>query len=257
MKKLIIILTIASLVHTSYGNSNNSIKERKLELREKEDTLLSDKKNGYELSKEIAEKIIKSGDDDLLRKLRSGEKLEKEVVEALIKALPSDLIAKIIVDNVMGPVFTKNIDKVINAIKKDRSRYNELIGKMDEAIEIIGSNNEFNIDLINSLKKDVTNRIDDALKNEVDIVVSFMNDGFKPVYLWALVPIFLIAKFLLKPKELSLEDKVKDKEQFEKVVGEKTNEELFTITNEKRHDYNPDFIIVAEMEIEKRSRNKK
>ncbi len=246
MKKLIIILTIASLVHTSYGNSNNSIKERKLELREKEDTLLSDKKNGYELSKEIAEKIIKSGDEDLLRKLMSGEQV------------PSDLIAKIVVDQkLLGSAFNKNIDKVINAIKKDRSRYNELKGKMDEAIEIIGSNYEFNIDLINSLKKDVTNRIDDALKNEVDIVVSFMNDGFKPVYLWALVPIFLIAKFLLKPKELSLEDKVKDKEQFEKVVAEKTNEELFTITNEKRHDYNPDFIIVAEMEIEKRSRNKK
>ena len=29
----------------------------------------------------------------------------------------------------------------------------------------------------NSLKKDVTNRIDDALKNEVDIVVSFMKAG--------------------------------------------------------------------------------
>ena len=101
------------------------------------------------------------------------------------------------------------------------------------------------------------------IKNIIDsiriIIKNLAIEGFKPVYLWALIPIFLIAKILLKkPKELSLEDKVKAyKEQFEKVVAEKTNEELFTITNEKRHDYNPDFIIVAEMEIEKRSRNKK
>lgn len=95
--------------------------------------------------------------------------------------------------------------------------------------------------------------------NSIRIIIKNLAiEGFKPVYLWALIPIFLIAKILQKPKELSLEDKVKAyKEQFEKVVAEKTNEELFTITNEKRHDYNPDFIIVAEMEIEKRSRNKK
>tara|TARA_B110000858_G_scaffold109068_2_gene124621 strand:- start:82 stop:1722 length:1641 start_codon:yes stop_codon:yes gene_type:complete len=115
---------------------------------------------------DVAEKIVKtvkSGDDDLLRKLRSGEKLSADVVEAVIKALPSDLIAKIVVDDILAPAFNKNIDKVINAIKKDRSRYDELIGKMDEAIEEIGSNNEFNIDLINSIKENVTKRIDDAI----------------------------------------------------------------------------------------------
>ena len=57
MKKLIIILTIASLVYTSCGNSNNSIKERELELREKElkqkeDVLLSDKKKELELKEQ-------------------------------------------------------------------------------------------------------------------------------------------------------------------------------------------------------------
>ena len=39
------------------------------------------------------------------------------------------------------------------------------------------------------------------------------------------------------------------------LASEKTNEELLTILNEKRDDYNLDFIRAAEMEIEKRSRS--
>jgi len=39
------------------------------------------------------------------------------------------------------------------------------------------------------------------------------------------------------------------------LATEKTNEELLTILNEKRDDYNLDFIRAAEMEIEKRSRS--
>jgi hypothetical protein len=37
-----------------------------------------------------------------------------------------------------------------------------------------------------------------------------------------------------------------------KLASEKTNEELLSITNEKRNEYNPAFIIAAELEIEKR-----
>jgi hypothetical protein len=37
------------------------------------------------------------------------------------------------------------------------------------------------------------------------------------------------------------------------LAQEKTNDELFTIINEKRDEYNPAFIIAAEMKIEKRN----
>ena len=63
----------------------------------------------------------------------------------------------------MGTAFNENIDKVIKAIELDPSRYNELIGKMDEAIEVVGSDNEFPINLTDALKKEVKGRIDDAV----------------------------------------------------------------------------------------------
>jgi transcription elongation factor GreA len=37
-----------------------------------------------------------------------------------------------------------------------------------------------------------------------------------------------------------------------KLASEKTDEELLNITSEKRNEYNPAFIIAAELEIEKR-----
>jgi hypothetical protein len=41
------------------------------------------------------------------------------------------------------------------------------------------------------------------------------------------------------------------------LASKKTNDELLSITNEKRNKYNPAFIIAAELEIEKRKLNNK
>jgi hypothetical protein len=66
MKKVLIILTFASLVFTSCGNSNISTKERELELRElelkqKEESLLSEKRKELELKEqELKQKELKT-----------------------------------------------------------------------------------------------------------------------------------------------------------------------------------------------------
>ena len=52
MKKALIILTLTSLVFTSCENSNNSAKEKELELKEKEEGLLNDKKEELELKEQ-------------------------------------------------------------------------------------------------------------------------------------------------------------------------------------------------------------
>lgn len=50
---------------------------------------------------------------------------------------------------------------------------------------------------------------------------------------------------------------IEESKEWVNLAREKTNEELFTITNEKRNEYNPAFIIAAEMELEKRSIDEK
>mgnify|MGYP001047198293 CR=1 FL=1 len=50
---------------------------------------------------------------------------------------------------------------------------------------------------------------------------------------------------------------IEESKEWVNLAREKTNEELFTITTEKRNEYNPAFIIAAEMEIVKRSENEK
>ena len=52
MKKALIILTLTSLVFTSCENSNNSAKEKELELKEKEEGLLNEKKEELELKEQ-------------------------------------------------------------------------------------------------------------------------------------------------------------------------------------------------------------
>ena len=44
---------------------------------------------------------------------------------------------------------------------------------------------------------------------------------------------------------------IEESKEWVSLAQEKTNEELFTITDEKRTEYNPAFIIAAELEIKK------
>lgn len=46
---------------------------------------------------------------------------------------------------------------------------------------------------------------------------------------------------------------IEESKEWVNLTREKTNEELYSITNDKRSEYNPDFIIACEMEIEKRN----
>lgn len=48
---------------------------------------------------------------------------------------------------------------------------------------------------------------------------------------------------------------IEESKEWVDLASEKSDDELYSITNEKRSEYNPAFIIAAEMEIEKRNNN--
>jgi len=79
MKTVIIILTFASIVLTSCGNSNVSTKEKELELKElelkqKEESLLSDKKKEIELK----EQELKQKEQELKSKSNNNNQAKSE-----------------------------------------------------------------------------------------------------------------------------------------------------------------------------------
>jgi len=91
-----------------------------------------------------------------------------------------------------------------------------------------------------------------------------VKNNFKPVYLWLLVWVPFIVRWWLGKDKVEVSDirprygsggHVVNDGKWHNLATEKTNEELLTILNEKRDDYNLDFIRAAEMEIEKRSRS--
>ncbi len=66
-----------------------------------------------------------------------------------------------------------------------------------------------------------------------------------------------IYKIIDKTNEDKTAKNIEESKNWVKLASEKTNDELLSITNEKRNEYNPAFIIAAELEIEKRKSNNK
>ena len=64
----------------------------------------------------------------------------------------------------------------------------------------------------------------------------------------------LIYKTIDKINSEKRETNINESKEWVDLVRTKSNDELYSITNEKRREYNPAFIIAAEMEIEKRNK---
>lgn len=121
------------------------------------------------LDDDTARKVLRATDntqDDIIRKLRAGETLSDDAMEILLRVIDYDFLAKSLIDQkLLGDKLNDNIQKIINILKENPGRYDELTKKMDEAIDTFGLNQEFPDELINSIKKDVRNRIDDSVKS--------------------------------------------------------------------------------------------
>jgi len=118
---------------------------------------------------DVARRVMSATDDtydDIVRKLRAGETLSDDAMDLLLKVIDYDFLAKSLVDQkLLGDKLNVNINKIIETLKKDASRYDELTSKMDEVIDTFGDNQEFPEELIDAIKKDVRSKIDDGVSS--------------------------------------------------------------------------------------------
>jgi len=116
---------------------------------------------------DVARKVVRATDDsfdDTIRKLKAGENLSDDAIESLLKVIDYDFLAKSLVDQkLLGNQLNVNINKIIEALKKDASRYDELTLKMNNVIETFGTNQEFPQELIDAINKEVKSKIDNAI----------------------------------------------------------------------------------------------
>ena len=153
MKHLIIHSTLVlAMVISGCGDSNEQGRPQGGAILEGDTSVIDD------LSKEKYE--------DLLRRLESGEyNFSKDDWELLLPVMDLDDFAKKLVDQkILGSRLNFYIEKIINVLKENPGRYDELTKRMDDAIETVLLNNkEFPEELISPLKKDIRGRIDDAI----------------------------------------------------------------------------------------------
>jgi len=117
---------------------------------------------------DVARRVMRTTDDtydDIIRKLRAGETLSDDAAELLMKVIDYDLLAKnLIKTDELGDILNPNIEKIIDAINENPSRYDELTSKLDDIMEEFGSVNNFPNDLTDAIKKNVRNTVDDSIK---------------------------------------------------------------------------------------------
>jgi hypothetical protein len=154
------ILNEVYRINTLMGNENILSEQAVAKVLKKLFSLLDD---------DGARTIMRATDnsqDDLIRKLKGGETLSDDAMALIFKVIDFDKLAKKLVDqNILGSRLNANIERMITTLKENPGRYDELTKKMDDAIEKVGTDSEFPIELIDSLKKDVKGRIDDAIEN--------------------------------------------------------------------------------------------
>lgn len=131
------------------------------------------KKLFSQLDDKAARKVIGATDntqDDFIRKLRSGQKLDKDALEFLFRVIDYDLLAKNLINtDEIGDILKPNIEKVINTINENPSRYDELTSKLDDIMENFGMVNDFPNELTDAIKKNVRSKVDDAVSDSVKI----------------------------------------------------------------------------------------
>lgn len=127
------------------------------------------KKIFSDIDDDVARRVMRTTDDtydDIIRKLRAGETLSDDAVELLLKVIDYDLLAKNLINtDELGDILKPNIEKIINAINENPSKYDELTSKLDDIVEEFGGVNNFPTDLTDAIKKNVRSKIDDGVSS--------------------------------------------------------------------------------------------
>jgi hypothetical protein len=125
------------------------------------------KKIFNQIDDDLIKKMLKSGDnsyDDIIKKLKAGETLSDDTINLLLKVIDFDSMAKIMINKkLLGTKVDIYIEKIINILKENPSRYDEFIVKLGDDFNNYGSQKELPQELIDSIIKVLKDKIDDSV----------------------------------------------------------------------------------------------
>lgn len=187
----------------------------------------------------IVRKSVKNADEaaDILRRVKNGDELSKELAEKLLKDTDTmRLLANTLIDGtVLGVKFTNSIEKLVKDIVKDPKSYDKSIEifskKLDDASVMADWPDGLADEMMESIKK----KVDDALKNKVDDVTKTLKlspgefEKFNKVVQSKTVKTFAgdIRKYWRKDVEAIKDDVIAYSEGFlDEIKGLKKNKEI-------------------------------
>lgn len=125
------------------------------------------KKIFNQIDDDLIKKMLKSSDnsyDDIIKKLKAGETLSDDTINLLLKVIDFDSMAKIMINKkLLGTKVDIYIEKIINILKENPSRYDEFIVKLGDDFNNYGSQKELPQELIDSIIKVLKDKIDDSV----------------------------------------------------------------------------------------------
>lgn len=109
-----------------------------------------------------------SKDHSIIEKLLSGKSLTDEEWDILFNVIDTDTLAiRLIEGKYLGSGLNSGIDKILNILMEDPSRYNELINFMDSTAVLFIERQNINVKLGNSIRKIIKEKINNGWINSI------------------------------------------------------------------------------------------
>jgi hypothetical protein len=143
-------------------------------------------KNIAELGDDFIKKIFKTFDsevDNAVNTIKRGETVSDDIIEKIVKNLDFDNIAKIIFDNkLLGTKFDSNIDEAILFLKNNPKNYDSVIEQFNNTIDKLTYLRGAPPELVQSLKNELKNIIDDGVRASSKITDSTLYDALRNIF---------------------------------------------------------------------------
>jgi hypothetical protein len=139
-----------------------------------------------DFSDDALRKIFKTFDSDIdnaVNAIKRGDTVSDDIIVKLIKNLDFESISKIIFDNkLLGTQFDSNIDEAILFLKNNPKNYDSVIEQFNNTIDKLTYLRGAPPELVQSLKNELKNIIDDGVRASSKITDSTLYDALRNIF---------------------------------------------------------------------------
>ena len=133
---------------------------------------------------QIVKKSVENADEaaDIIRRIKNGDELSKELAEKILKDTGTmRLLANTLVDGTsLGVTFSQAIEKLVKTIVADPKSYDDLIEKFSIKLNEVATECEWPNGLADEMMESIKKKVDDAIdaaSSKADDVKSKTNVG--------------------------------------------------------------------------------